>query len=233
MGFRGRYLTAALVAGTVLLLQTLATAPAQASTEPSSRPAANKVCPGLTRTFVLAVPPKGFARFSEIRVLDNCNIVASAPVLVPLSQAPATMQAKSGNGDPSYTAYQRSWDCCGILMNSLSTTLQWQAVYGGVYPYNQFNATTYHTEPPPSRGWWLDYQNLQYTGGCTGCSSDTLTGKAGFGYQGVFDPTGTLYYNSYVNSVTAYGDGHGSCSYTLSWRHSIPGWHPQQWCAYS
>lgn len=117
-------------------------------------------------------------------------------------------------------------------MNSLGTTIQWQAVYGAVYTYGQYNTTTYHTEAPPSRGWWLDYQTLQYTGGCYGCSSRTLTGKAGFGYQGVFDPTGTLFYNSYVNTVTAYGDGSGTCTHTYSWRHSIPGWHPQQWCSY-
>jgi len=131
------------------------------------------------------------------------------------------------------TTYNRSWDCCGILMNALYTSLDFSwddFVVTSVT--NQWNTTVYHTEAPPSRGWYLDWQQLFYDSGCLGCSSLRLRGQAGFGYQGVFDPSGTLFYNTYDNTMTGYANGAIFGTYSVTWRNSAPGWHVQQWYAY-
>jgi len=191
--------------------------------------AAQKVCPSSSGQGRLTAPPTGFVRYVEYRVLDDCTVAKSAVRLIRPIEIPHLIPG-SILVDPSLTQHARSWDCCGILMNELSTTLQWNGISGSAYPYNQFNSTSYHTEAPPSRGWWLDYQNLWYPGCSSACSPVLLRGNAGFGYQGVFDPSGTWYYNSYENYVYGYGNGYGECSYSYYWRGSAPGWNLQQWC---
>ncbi len=184
------------------------------------------------------MPPRGYAVVTEGYVAKDCSFVLQPDRVVPIDQMPPSpsgpdYQISHGAvsaGDPEASVYQRSWDCCGIQMNALYTTLVWNAYGSYVYTTNQWNTTMYHTELPPSRGWWLDYQSLWYSSGCEGCYSITLSGQAGFHYQGVFDPTGTLYYNTYLNTMQGNGNGTWHCTMQLWWRLSAPGWHPQQWC---
>ena len=176
------------------------------------------------------MPPAGFARMAEWQVAANCSLVRLPDKIVALSSITRDPQldiiAKrwgkpSSGGDPTATVYQRSWDCCGNMMNALYTSLQWSTSGGGVYPVNQWNTTIYLND-----GWYLDYQNLQYTYGTVGGPEVDLNGNAGYGWSwGGF-------YNSYQNWLYAFGDGHYTCNYFYSWQNSAPGWTEQAWCAY-
>ena len=204
--------------------------------------AGSQLCPPQTITASSGDVGLNFAALLEVSVRDDCTVAVSPVKVVPLAQAPISLpggsvfgksHAAHKTGDPVATVYNRSWDCCGIQMNALYTSYDWSD-NGSVVTTsnNQWNTTWYHTEAWPSRGWWLDYQQLYYSAGCNGCTSRTLTGKAGFAYQGVFDPTGTLFYNTYVNTMRGQGNGGYYCTYSVNWRHSAPGWHSQQWCAF-
>jgi hypothetical protein len=207
-----------------------------------SAQAAQTICPERTFTQSMPVAPRNFASVADVYVRDDCSLDIRAPRVVPVSQAPVAVQGGSiwgrgtgphASGDPIATVYIRSWDCCGIQMNALYTTYDWSDNgYVVTASNNQWNTTFYHTEHWPSRGWWLDYQQLYYSAGCNGCFSRTLTGRAGFHYQGVFDPTGLLFYNDYHNTMQGQGNGGYSCTWSVTWRHSAPGWHAQPWCAY-
>ena len=220
----------------LILVAVLMTGPVIGSTTAA---AGNVSCPALGAVRSVPMPARGFAVVSEGTVTADCRLVFAPDRVVPISQMPAAPsgpQYVSGHGrvsagDPEATVYQRSWDCCNILMNALYTTLVWNAYGSYVYTTNQWNTTVYHTELWPSRGWWLDYQQLWYSNGCQYCWSRTISGKAGFGYQGVFDPTGTVYYNTYLNTMQGNGDGSWYCTWQFWWRNSAPGWKPQNWCA--
>jgi hypothetical protein len=179
----------------------------------------------------------------EIRVRDDRSLEIVRAKTVPLAQAPVSLSGGSvfgkshhahKAGDPVATVYNRTWDFNGFYqLNALYTSYDWSYDGNIVWSNNQWNTTWYHTEAWPSRGWWLDWQQLYYSAGCDFyCWSRTLTGRAGFGYQGVFDPTGLLFYNTYTNTMEGQADGSYRCTYYVDWRHSAPGWHYQQWCAY-
>src|SRR5579859_6502507 len=116
-------------------------------------------CPGESASGSLAMPPAGFARMAEWQVAANCSLVRLPDKIVALSSITKDPQldiiAKrwgkpSSGGDPTATVYQRSWDCCGNMMNALYTSLQWSTSGGGVYPVNQWNPTIYLND-----GWYL------------------------------------------------------------------------------
>lgn len=89
---------------------------------------------------------------------------------------------------------------------------------------------SHHVEAWPSRGWYLESWLLQRTAGCIGCASIEYRGIVDWGYQGVFDPTGTLYHNSHRNTVTAFGTGAARCTYDITWRNAFPGWSKEMVC---
>jgi len=179
----------------------------------------------------------------ETRLLPNCQIQSLAVRVMDRKEMPTDEQITGGGlyafhqdphtfipGDPVATVYQRTWDCCGILMTALYTTLDWTATGSAVYPNNQYNTVIYHREAGGSSGWNLSYQNLSYTGGCAGCWSASLNGNAEYWYQGVLDPSGQLFDNQYHNWMTGYGDGSWYCSYWYQWKNGAPGWSEQAWC---
>lgn len=43
-------------------------------------------------------------------------------------------------------------------------------------------------------------------------------------------PTGSLYHNRHVNTVTAFGTGQARCSFNIIWRNSFPGWRQRFIC---
>jgi hypothetical protein len=200
--------------------------------------AASATCPALSATHTPATPPPGYAVLTEGYVSKACVLVMADDKVVPISTIPMAPVGTTMNvggtaltgGDPVATVYQRTWDCCGILMTGLYTSLQWNAYGSYVVTTNQWNTTIYHQEAGGG-GWRLDYQQLWYSAGCQNCASRTLSGKAGYAYRGVFDPTGLLYYNTDLNTMKGNGDGSWNCTYQYWWRASAPGWHVQNWCA--
>lgn len=79
-------------------------------------------------------------------------------------------------------------------------------------------------------GWQLASSSLvQYSGG-TGQSWVTAKSHAEFSYLGVFDCSGTQYYNVFEHFVTGYGSGASACNYTYSLRKTFTGFHLQVQC---
>ena len=200
-------------------------------------------CGSVGQHGVLPRPPSGMASLVEATLGPDCRLHVSAVQVVELGSIPSGPASGSGTyfyhqdphtfvpGDPVATVYQRTWDCCNILMTALYTTFDWTATGSAVYANNQYNTVIYHREAGNVGGWNLDYQTLTYHGGCNGCWSATLHGEAGYWYQGSLDWSGQLFYNSYSNDMFGYGDGSWGCNYSWYWRNGAPGWSQQSWCA--
>ena len=188
----------------------------------------------------MPAPPTGMAATVDVRVGADCRAHVSAVRLVPLATVPdvrGTTRSQPISASAPATAaavsaiqrgvYQRVWDCCGILMNEFDTIAYWQYNGSSVTYWSLHNAVAYHRETFGG-GWSLQYQNAWRQGSSS--SQVNLAGDAGFSYQGIFDPTGTLFYNSYVNTIQVRGNGSWSCQWSYAWRNSVPGWHTQNWC---
>jgi hypothetical protein len=188
----------------------------------------------------MPAPPPGMAATVTVVVGGDCLAHVSALRLVPLATIPdggvtARSQASSASARAAAAGavwgeqrgvYQRVWDCCGILMNEFDTIAYWQYNGGGVTYWSLHNAVAYHRET--WGGWSLQYQNA-WLQGSSGYQVN-LAGNAGFNYQGIFDPTGNLFYNSYFNAIQVRGNGSWSCQWSYAWRNGAPGWHVQNWC---
>jgi hypothetical protein len=210
-----------------------------ANAVPASAASSVTLCAGGSFSGSMLGPAHGFASYVEMQMTASCQLHVVRAIVVPANQIPTPLGMTTARSsrpvvslhggpvpatliDPTATVYQRSWDCCGVDMNGLYTTIQWDYAGGLTYPYNQWNMTYYTND-----GWALDYQTLQYTGGCYGCAAASLQGVAGYRF---FD--GSVYYNSYTNYITAYGDGSFNCNYTFYWKHTAGNWSHQAWCAY-
>lgn len=82
-------------------------------------------------------------------------------------------------------------------------------------------------------GWRLDSSNhsLGNSAGGVGAKSVTVHGRQGFSYQGAFDPTGTLFYNTYDSWLEGKpGMTFGQCVLQIVWRRGFVGWSTQAWC---
>jgi hypothetical protein len=184
-------------------------------------------------------PPSGMAATVVVVIGNDCAAHVSAVHLVPRASVPqvgaAVPEAASAPGSSraatvwstQHGVYQRVWDCCGILMNEFDTIAYWQYNGGWVNYWSLHNAVAYHRET--FGGWSLQYQNAwqQWSNGY----QVNLAGNAGFSYQGIFDPTGAFFYNSYFNAIQVRGSGSWSCQWSYSWRNGAPGWHTQNWCS--
>jgi hypothetical protein len=126
-------------------------------------------------------------------------------------------------------AISQSIDAVGIIMTEASLLVR--------YWWNEQQITNVYVELAESHhpepifgGWYLDSYSLTRTAGCVGCSSIEYRGTVDWGYRGVFDPTGSLYHNRHVNTVTAFGTGQARCSFNIIWRNSLPGWRQRFIC---
>ena len=206
-----------------------------------------QLCPGSTGTITIPTPPRGMAAVVDTYVLNDCTIQVSQAHVVPATQmqaaagassSGATFRSISGGATQSVSsngaqAVQRLWDAANLLLNEYGMHETW--TYDGTYVLsaNAWNTAQYKSEPPPSRGWYVDAQWLGWIDGCFGCSWLQLEGTMNFGYQGIFDPSGSKYYNTYLSFFTVTGAGtYYGCSLTHTWRNSVAGWHMQQWCQY-
>jgi hypothetical protein len=120
-------------------------------------------------------------------------------------------------------AISQSLDPVGIVMTEASLLVR--------YWWNEQQITDVYAELTESHhveanggGWYLDSYSLARTAGCVGCSSIEYRGTVDWGYRGVFDPTGSLYHNRHVNTVTAFSTGQARCTFSITWRNSLPGW---------
>lgn len=226
------------------LFAPVSSADASTLTAASGASTAGRVCPGGSNTVTLPAAPLGEAWVVDGFIDGQCRLTKTVPRLVPIAAMPAlangarvsatngvvrTSQSKS-SADPQATAYQRTWDRANLQLNALYTTMTWTATGCCVVSSGGFNTIQYKSEPRPYRGWYLSYQNLWWSGGCYGCASETLSGNAGYDYQGIFDPYGGTYHNTYLNQMTGKGYGGWSCTMSYGWRNSLI-WHIQWWCA--
>lgn len=197
----------------------------------------------------LPAAPSGFVATQSWRVGDDCKVhrgpveFVDPSTLGPVSvdvQAIGTVGERFAPGDvtslSTSTAYgvSRSWDCCGILMNEYWLDVQWSPSTAGsnITSWSAWDGASWHTEGG-GLGWRLDGSNhsLAKSAGGLGKPSVTVHGRQGFSYQGAFDPTGTLYYNTYDSWLEGKpGFTYGQCTLQVVWRRSFVGWNVQQWC---
>ena len=202
-----------------------------------------------------------FELSADCRLIDKGIEILPADALVPVQAdasgvfgsieetlpPPPGGAAAQGVGDVStqgsgsgccWGAYnvQRSWDCCGILLNEYWTEIKYNRCSGGFCsPYlrthsglngGKWKTLSFSCGP----GWYPVSSDhyFYYTGG-NGYTSVTYRGHQGYGYKGGFDCGGNDYYNSYWNTITGNSNGNWSCSYSYSWRKSL-GFQYQAWC---
>jgi len=200
-------------------------------------------CPARTARGSMTMPPKGFAAVVTTTVEGDCSLITShvhivalgkleklavrpEPQLHPTPARPASPAASTTQA----TVHQRLWDIAGIRLNEFDTVASWQSGGGRITYYSAHNEVAYHREL--IGGWNLDYQNIWVASGGVNQGSVGFGANAGFSYRGLFDPTGSIFYNTYNNSLTAYWYGGWKCGWAYTWRNSFPGWHTQNWCAY-
>lgn len=206
----------------------------------------------------LPAAPEGFVTVQEFTMTENCRLVAGDIEFVPAAElvpaggaergefesigdeAPppegvSTLGSGSGCCWGAYTV-QRTWDCCGILLNEYWTEFDFNRCGGGFCsPYlrtwSASDGGKWHTEGFCGPGWYpvsSDHALYRHAGG-VGYTSVTVKGYQGFGYDGGFDCGGRDYYNKYWNTLTGNSNGNWSCSYTYSWRKSFA-FSYQAWC---
>lgn len=120
-------------------------------------------------------------------------------------------------------AVSQSFDPVGILMTEESLFVRYWWSGEQIADVYVELAESHHVEANGG-GWYLDGFSLARTAGCIGCGSIEYRGTVDWGYRGVFDPTGTLFHNRHVNTVTAFGTGQARCTFSITWRNSLPGW---------
>lgn len=224
-------------------LPTLTPIQASASSVATGRP-----CPPISFHQRIAAPPAGYAAVVTTKELSNCSLQVSEVRLVPLStfrpaggssasvqsrSLPAVQASSPGESsprikDPTLQGHSRTWDCCGILLTELDTTETWSYGGGQVLSANAQDTVYYKSENPPP-GWYVNTHADWWSAGCFGCSYVQLTAHVGFGYQGIFDHSGTQYYNDHYNYLTVEANGQGYCEFVVNWRNSIS-WSHQNWC---
>jgi hypothetical protein len=229
---RIRYLRLAAVALLVGLTGAFASQPANAM------PNGAAACFNVHEHGSLPAPPRGYVAESESKINADCSVSISgvrfilasslAEESAKESRLTGNLEANPANPARQVSVHQRLWDVANILLNEFDTTLYWQYNYSAVTGYSAHNAVAYHREIVG--GWYLAYQNIWVAGGGVGQNRVTIGANAGFGYQGLFDPSGSLYFNSYNNTVTGFNNGGWSCRWAYAWRTGFPGWHTQNWC---
>jgi hypothetical protein len=223
-----------------------------------AKPLADEGCgPGSIRT-ELPAAPEGFVAVQEFELTADCRLVKGKVEIVPaealvdpgenseaqfsnIAEEAAPPDGVSVQGAGSgccWGAYavQRTWDCCGILLNEYWTEFDFNRCSGGfcspyLRTYSASDGGKWHWEGFCGPGWYPNSSDryLYRSAGGVGYTSVTISGHQGFGYDGGFDCGGNDYYNSYWNSLTGHSNGNWSCSYTYSWRKSL-GFQYQAWC---
>ncbi|GGQ81543.1 hypothetical protein [Couchioplanes azureus] len=185
-----------------LALAGLLTAPA--SPAPAAEPA-RRECGRLRIDDSLPLPAEG-RRVRRTAVVDgNCQVAYGRVEVAAVAGTKA--------GPRAYRTSSDMYDCCNILMTSLTTR-------------TDATSSTYDTHvnrEPWNAGWTV--QDVARTTG------STVTTRAEFGYRGIFDPTGRWYHNTHETSVTVAADGTATCRQSVQLRHAFIGWHWEHSCS--
>jgi hypothetical protein len=207
----------------------------------------------------LQAPPEGFVAIQSYHVTDDCRVIKGAVSVVATSEAPgaaaegsgtfgavgaqeppdpgqvSAQGAGSGTGFRAY-AVQRTWDCCGILLNEYWTEFSWTncSSFCGttIKGYSGQDGGKWHSLSFSCGPGWYPVSSdhgLGITAGGLGFTSITLRGYQGYAYKGGFDCGGTDYYNKYTNYITGKAAGTWTCSYSYSWRKALS-FNYQAWC---
>lgn len=155
---------------------------------------------------------------------DQLQIGMSGVVLSTSAGSPeAQVEPFASDAVSTKRAVSQSLDPIGIVMTQQLLLVR--------YWWNGQQITNVYAELSESHhveanggGWYVDSFSLARTAGCVGCGSIEYRGTVDWGYRGVFDPTGTLFHNRHVNTVTAFGTGQARCTFSITWRNSLPGW---------
>lgn len=209
---------------------------------------------------VLPAAPEGSVTIQTIELTADCRLVDRGIQVVLLRNIPdadpggsATLGTVSASEDATggvaalgsasgccWGAYnvQRTWDCCGILLNEYWLEFDWSTCGGGVCTpwairwYAGQDGAKWKTLSNSCGPGWSPIaasHGLAVTSGGLGSASVTLEGHQEFGYKGGFDCSGNDYRNSYTNSITGIADGNWTCSYSYNWKKSLAFVY-QAWC---
>jgi hypothetical protein len=150
----------------------------------------------------------------------------------------------SGSGGPqpgcnSKRTEQWIEDPINLKLTEINTRLDWcdNGYYGNITSYNGSGGTSWHREEALGRcgfagcGWHQNWSNLWISGGGLNQPYVALRGEADFGYQGYFDPSGSLYDNWHGSTLTAntYAPGDWWCILEVYMQRRPPGiwtWKP-------
>lgn len=184
------------------------------------------------------------ASFRTISFDKNCNQVIGPVQTVPIDQLPplaldpnarsANLETLSDNRTlarqaiTTYHAEQAVLDPVNITLNKLYSNITFSYNGTHVISYSAGGGTVAHGEnSPPScgSGWYaLNGFNSHISGG-VGQGHAGFQQHSEFGYLGIFDCSGNIYYNTMNNFPTVYGNGTGTCSFTQSYRTWSTIWH--------
>lgn len=194
-------------------------------------------CPSGVLTTTFSAPPPGMANFRTVRLDEHCNLVEDPVLTVPVAQLPSIAmdrQARSTHFETisagevharqstrTYHVEQSVRDIVGITLNQLYSNITF--AYNG-YMITSFSAgggTFAHAENvPPScgPGWNLTNGYSTHIGGGVGMYSADFLQYGEFGYRGLFDCSGGIYYNRLSNHTSIYANGAGTCQFTQNYR---------------
>ncbi|ROP34122.1 hypothetical protein [Couchioplanes caeruleus] len=153
----------------------------------------------------LPMPSAGHHARRSVVVDGNCQVTYGRVEIAKVAGIMAEPRA--------YRTFSDMYDCCNILMTSLTTK-------------TDAASSTYDTHvnrEPWNAGWTV--QDVARTAGAT------VGTRAEFGYRGIFDPTGRWYHNTHETFVTVAADGTATCRQSVVLRHAFIGWHWEHGCS--
>lgn len=209
--------------------------------------AGDQVCPGGTLHTTLPLPPKGLASTRTITFDEKCNPIFGPIEILPIDQVftpsqgdidsatlPVLSDLRTLDVDAIAASYswtvradQSLWDCCGIMMNKVYTNGSWTENGSIIQSYSIGGGYQWHTENGGcGNGWYPVNPYHKKTGGGVGYSSTSFRTHSEFGYKGLFDCSGTTYYNILDNYTTIYagGTGNATCNFTRWSRTWLGSW---------
>jgi hypothetical protein len=130
----------------------------------------------------------------------------------------STSYALTSSGSRRIFTHSEIDDQVGIMLNRLHTDTSWSWSGTAVTSYSSTGYYAWHTEGGGG-GWAPHNWSNVLDFGCLGCAYAAFHAHVEFSYQGVFDPTGLLFYNVMDNRPTVNGDGTWVCRMDLNARH--------------
>ncbi|MFI1932352.1 MULTISPECIES: hypothetical protein [unclassified Streptomyces] len=222
-------LAAALTTG--LLALTAASATAAPSEVGKTASGDARACADVKLSGALPVPPAGMSVRQDVSIGPDCTPVLGPARLVPKAGPAVNAQAAPAAAalvDRQVRSWSEMYDCCNIRMTGLYTTSDWSSD-GTVVTASSTDATQQWNREPWNAGWSL--KSSGKSADCVAnCAVSTNVANASFSYQGIFDPTGTVYANTHRSTVALKADGTASCTFEVDLKNTFVGWNWQRGC---